>query len=211
VKVAVVSCAPVVERDGGNEFAVQSRIQEGNTMPLVSCLVCSTQISSKAKVCPRCGDMEPPEPRGRLSSPLAVVASCSVAAFTYSTVDAAPPLAPGLWILVAWSYSLAIALLLWAIGPRRKVSYIGNPTLSMLAGTSGTAITALALVFGFVPSKDQQPKVNTEHQLQAIIESQERLLVEMKQLLTQDACAANPSAMQHGCAPVRSDLPISKK
>ena len=102
--------------------------------------------------------------RAWFSSPLAVIAALAIAAFTYGTTPETSLTWP-LKLVIAWSYALSVALLVWAVRDWLGIHWIGNPTLSMVAGASGTAIAAVALAFTLASAQEQDVKLKNQVEL----------------------------------------------
>ena len=97
--------------------------------------------------------------RAPLSSPLAIIAAVAIAAFTYTAAREIREPHWSVTLVVLWSYALAGALLIWSCRDWFNIHWIGNPTISMVAGASGAALAAVALVFTYAGSRDQDAKL----------------------------------------------------
>jgi hypothetical protein len=85
--------------------------------------------------------------RAPLSSVFAALAAITITAFTVEAIRSAHSLGWGVKLVVVWSFVLAAALLIWSLREVFHIHWIGHPTLAMVAGASGTGITAVALAF----------------------------------------------------------------
>lgn len=126
--------------------------------------------------------------RATFSSILALVAAATLAAFTWGSISSVSSLHWSMWLVVGWSYAMSIALAVWALRDWLGIHWIGNPTLSMVAGASGSSIAAVALAFTFASSQDQDAKIAQQKQ---ILESQLRVLERIEQLLVKQSSHAS--------------------
>ena len=125
--------------------------------------------------------------RAAFSSILALVAALTLCVFTTGAFFIVSSLHWSMWLVVAWSYAISIALAVWAVRDWCNIHWIGNPTLSMVAGASGSSIAAVALAFTFASSQEQDVKAA---QQMKVLDAQLRTLERIEQLLAKQASAS---------------------
>ena len=135
--------------------------------------------------------------RAAFSSVLALLAAVTIGAFTWGSISSVSVLHWSMWLVVGWSYAMALALTVWAVRDWVGIHWIGNPTLSMVAGASGSSIAAVALAFTFASAKDQDVKVAEQKQL---LEAQLQALGRIEKLLSQ-AALVSPARESSASAP----------
>jgi len=119
--------------------------------------------------------------RAPVSSGFAAIAGLTVAGFVWGVWAAGPPLEH--WshgLMLVWAAMLAVGLLIWAARPYAGIHWIGNPTLSMVAGVSGGAIAAVALAFTLSSGVEQTRVLKTQA---ATLEKQLNKMEELRQEL----------------------------
>jgi hypothetical protein len=136
--------------------------------------------------------------RAPFSSVLALLAAVTIGAFTWGSIGSVSVLHWSMWLVVGWSYAMALALIVWAVRDWLGIHWIGNPTLSMVAGASGSSIAAVALAFTFASAKDQDLKVAEQKQL---LEAQLQVLGRIEKLLSRNELSL----------PVQSSSPVSQQ
>jgi hypothetical protein len=129
---------------------------------------------------------QPASDRAPFSSILALIAAGTIGAFTWGVQSSMSELHWSMWLVVAWSFAMAAALIIWAVRDWFRIHWIGNPTLSMVAGASGSSLAAVALAFTFAGAKDQDAKL-AEHK--KILEAQLQVLERIEKLLTKNSAA----------------------
>lgn len=105
--------------------------------------------------------------RAPVSSVFAAVAGVTVVAFVWGVWVSGPPLRHwSHWVMLIWAGMLGVGLLIWAgraLPGRAGIHWIGNPTLSMVAGVSGGAIAAVALAFALSSSVEQTEAIKAQN------------------------------------------------
>jgi len=140
--------------------------------------------------------------RAAFSSLLALVAALTLVAFTTASMFALSSGHWSMWLIVGWSYAMALALLVWSMRDWIGIHWIGHDTLSMVAGASGTCLAAVALAFTLALAKGQDDTITAQSHL---LEAQLRALERIEQLLKQSDLTTQksnpPAGSQAGTPP----------
>ena len=130
--------------------------------------------------------------RAVFSSLFAAAAAIAVALFTFGVTPKFAELSWALCVVVVWSYALSASLLVWAARDWFHIHWVGNPTLAMVAGASGTALAAVALAFSLNSSVEQDKKLQEQNRvLGEQLEALKRIEAQLTKL--QPAAASTPT------------------
>jgi cell division protein FtsB len=136
--------------------------------------------------------------RARFSSAFAFIGAAALAAFTIGLAWSVSGIHWSIWVVVAWSLLLALGLFLWGLREATGKNWLGNPTLSMVAAVSGTAIAAVALAFAFASDKDQELLQREQlESLKAQVQATRALeaaVKDLKSTVRESARAASPAS-----------------
>ena len=133
--------------------------------------------------------------RAVFSSALALLGAVTLSAFTTASMASVSSLHWSMWLVVGWSYAMALALVVWSVRDWSGIHWIGNPTLSMVASASGTSLAAVALAFALASAKDQDARVAAQNQL---LEAQLRVLERIEHALIERQLADQASKSTTG-------------